>query len=153
MLHYFKSELGRTGVSIGEFTEALKRALANFGFDVVENPAPPTLQQEPEFLSPPASLSTAAAPCSEGSLIDIGKSSAEVGELGFYQVLRQDIRSRLQAAPPRVKYHGLRECAQGLCASKRWTSRCQRVSDEIVHFLRACLREHSDRPACLLQIQ
>lgn len=156
VLHYFKSELGRNDVSILEFTEALKRALSTFGFHVVEVPPTSTLQSKVIPQSPPITSGgpwVETVPCSEASLTEIGKSSCGVGELGFYQVLRQDMRLRLQEAPRRVRYHGLRECAQALCASKRWTIRCQRVSDEIVHFLRGCLREHSSSSACLLQIQ
>jgi hypothetical protein len=34
VLHYFKHELGRTSVSVAEFSSALEKVLRGFGFDV-----------------------------------------------------------------------------------------------------------------------
>lgn len=152
VVHYFRVELGRDVVRIDEFTLALKRVLKGFGFEVTETNA----TAEPVT---PAALSAFAATqitgdenCLEADLSRIEKASGHAGELSFYPILREDLRLRLRSAPKAVLYSGLRDCVKGLTASKRWNGRCQQVSDDIVHFLRACLERQPEHARCLLRI-
>lgn len=149
VLHYFRSELDQQEVSIQEFSAALRRVLKTFGFQVAEF--------EPGQASSPHTFALASGvppqpPLSSPSHpprsleIDLGsleQSSGAAGELQFYQLLKTDFQDRLKASPEIIVCHGLKTCAKNLCAARRWSERCQELSDNIVEFLRACLREHS----------
>lgn len=138
VLHYFRSELGQTDVSVKEFTAALRRALSGLGFDVKEGE-----------ISPSPSLQT-TSPRGEVDLASLEKSAGGGGELEFFQSLRADLLHRLQSSPEMIVYRGLRPCAKGLCAARRWSDRCQEVSDQIVEYLRACLRAQTPASQCVI---
>lgn len=149
VLHYFRSELDQQEVSIQEFASALRRVLKNFGFKVAECEAAPAAAPHafPATSStqpPPLSAQPSHAPRSvEIDLGSLEQSSGAAGELQFYQLLKTDFQERLNARPEIIVCHGLKSCAKNLCAARRWSERCQELSDNIVEFLRACLREHS----------
>src|SRR5437867_4504623 len=56
VLHYFKSELGRTTVTTAEFSQALERVLQGLGFDVqsqatVNSPSPRVIESDLRLLA------------------------------------------------------------------------------------------------------
>jgi hypothetical protein len=153
VLHYFKAELGRTSVSVAEFSTALRAALSKLGFKVTD-PATTPAGPSPAPLAAPAGMPVDAPPTAareeEADLDTLQQASGDAGELHFFQSLRADLTRRLQHMPSVIVYRGLRRCAQRLCASRRWTHRCQTTSDQIVDYLRACLQRAGAGGRCVL---
>ena len=120
VVHYFKNDLGKHTVSVGEFSEALERALRCFGFEV-----------------------TTCA--SENRHVPVGTDLREIVkgvedfELGFYTQLRAEFRRQALESSDIVRFSGLRGCVKQLAGAKRWGQRCEYFSDQIVAFLRECL--------------
>jgi hypothetical protein len=147
VLHYFREELGRTWVTLGEFSEALERVLRSFGLNVV---AAPALNPEApaEF---PASASEPKAP--DGA--DLGGLTGAVGEtseLIFFSQLRSTVRQQLETNTGCVCFKGLRRCAKRLVGAQRWCRRSARMSDQIVTFLRECLNAEAAGRDCALVV-
>lgn len=145
VVHYFRTELGRSEVSVGEFAAALRKVLHGFGFDVEEIGDIPSAEAAS---SSPAGGEPVALRRSDVDLAALERACGGAGELGFYQHLRSDLQDRLKASPELLVYRGLRDCTMRLCSSRRWSGRCQLLSEEILDYLRACLRGRS--PDCLL---
>ena len=137
VLYYFKTELGRTSVTIGEFTEALEKALRGLGLEI--NSA------TPEMVSPPRVL--------EYDLQHLAGESETAGfELIFFSRLRAELRLKLNQSPQVLRFRGLRGCVLQLSGAKRWSVRCQSLSDQIVDFLRTCLQTENERASCALVV-
>jgi hypothetical protein len=141
VLHYFKHELGRQSVSVGEFALALEKVLRSFGLSVyadhLEGPAenPPPLR------------------VAESNLNDLASNAASQGfELGFFPQLRQELKSKLDGSPHIVRFHGLRDCVKQLAGAGRWNRRCQSLDDQIVDFLRCCWETEAGRHSCTLMV-
>jgi hypothetical protein len=121
VLHYFKAELGRTTVSIEEFSKALEVALRGLGLKVNTAHAP-------------------AAPLRvvEADLNRLIRRADQGLELAFFPMLREELRHQLAKEPEVLRFRGLRGCVKRLVGSKRWSQRCQRLNDQIVEYLRKC---------------
>lgn len=146
VLHYFKAELGRTSVSVAEFSTALRSTLSKLGFTVTDPAGAATVPSPaPESITPGPSREE-----DQADLDTIQQNSGDAGELHFFQSLRADLTGRLEHMPRVIVYRGLRRCAQRLCASRRWTHRCQATSDQIVDYLRACLQRAGAEGRCVL---
>src|SRR5215472_11736738 len=87
VFHYFKHDLGRQMVTVGEFTEALERVLRGFGLPV------PPVEEEPE--SAPLTI--------EADLQQLARESGEGCELIFFPRLRAELRDRLRKEPRIVR--------------------------------------------------
>jgi hypothetical protein len=141
VLHYFKHELQRPSVSVGEFVQALEKVLRSFGLSVsadskLQPPAPP---------APPRVL--------ESSLKDLASSAAGEGfELLFFPQLRQELRRNLDQSPSVLRFHSLRDCVKQLAGAQRWCQRCQMLQDQIVDFLRSCWETDPARRSCALLV-
>ena len=133
VLHYFKEDLGRSTVTVGEFSRVLEEALRALG------------------IHPPK-----ATPGKKQVTLDLKKLAATAGEsfeLGFYPQLRQLLQHELGRKPEILRFHDLRSCVKQLLGAKRWTPRCQGLNDEIVKFLRDCLETEAAARSCQLQIR
>jgi hypothetical protein len=123
VVHYFKMELGRETVSVGEFSKALEKVLHGLGFTVTSSAS------------------------EEGEQMNIGYSDLEeilqhsdMGfELLFFQKLREEFQRQLSTSPDLLNFCGLRRCVKQLVGVKRWGRRCEFLSDEIVGYLRGCM--------------
>ena len=135
VLHYFKKELGRTSVSMAEFSQALEQALANLGFKIKSAPLQP-----------------APAAIVESDLLRLAFQSGNACELVFFSSLRQELRRQLELGPHVVRFRGLRICVKQLTGAKRWSPRCQTLNDQIVHYLRTCLRAENRGQSCALLV-
>jgi hypothetical protein len=133
VFHYFKHELGRHMITVGEFAAALEKVLR--GFEV--GAAPP---REPA--AKPAQV--------ESDLRRLVYESGNGGELFFFPRLRDELRHQLQQAPRTVRFRGLRGCVKQLAGARRWCARCRTLHEQIVDFLRGCLTVESDRKDCAL---
>jgi len=136
VLHYFKSDLGKTLVSVGEFAQALERVLRGLGFTVQTS-------------------DTGKDPGRVGDT-DLQRLASESGkgfELVFFPRLRQALRSQLDQGPALIRFRGLRGCVKQLTGAQRWTPRCQQLSDQIVGYVRHCLSLESGRQSCPVVVE
>ena len=117
VLHYFRHNLGRTEVTVAEFTEALARALKQLGFEI-QTPAVPC----------PAP----AARVTESDLRQLACESGKGFELAFFARLRAEVCERLDGVPQVVHFTGLRGCVKQLVGARRWSE------------LRSAASSHSD---------
>jgi hypothetical protein len=121
VLHYFKTDLGKTHVTVAEFSAALQRVLMGLGFNVTSSePAGP------------------AIPVAVADLRDLASANGDSFELGFFITLREELRRQLTASPAVVRFEGLHGCVKQILGAKRWNDRCQKLSDQIVDYLREC---------------
>jgi len=135
VLHYFKNELGRTTVSVGEFTLALERVLQGLGVNVqVKSPEPPAMR------------------IAESDLRRLACESGKGFELAFFPRLRAEIHRQLQESPRLLRFRGLRGCVKQITGARRWTTQCQRLNDQIVDYLRQCLGNQSAPAPCALLV-
>jgi|SRR5947209_393067 len=135
VLHYFKTELGRTSVTLAEFSMALEQALANLGLKAK--------------LTVPSSGSPRVA---EADLRRLAFQSGKGCELFFFLSLREELRRTLGRAPQVVCFRGLRVCVKQLTGARRWSRRCQSLNDQIVDYLRTCLSAEKGATACALVV-
>ena len=122
VFHYFKSELGRETVTMGEFAGALEKVLGGFA------------------LTARVAGETAARPkMAESDLFRLANESGEGGELFFFPRLRDELRQQLRHEPAMLRFRGLRGCVKQLVGARRWGLRCQGLEEQIVAYLRECL--------------
>ncbi|MGD0260233.1 MAG: hypothetical protein ABSD29_10475 [Verrucomicrobiota bacterium] len=126
VFHYFKHELGRQTVSLGEFAGALEKVLCGFAA---------TAQLSAESDSRPRVL--------EFDLCRLADDSGPGRELFFFPRLRAELQRRLRQAPRVLRFRGLRGCVKQLTGARRWSLRCQSLEGEIVAYLRQCLSVES----------
>jgi len=125
VLHYFKTELGKTTVTIGEFSTALEHALRALGLHVKSGEA---VDLKPE-VNPRVVRS---------DLLHLAGSVEPACELLFFRQLRLALEEVLEQSPDIVHFRGLRRCVKQLLHAKRWSPGCQELNDQIVDFLRNC---------------
>lgn len=121
VFHYFKTELGREAVTIGEFSMALEKALHHLGYSIHAHAA------------------SGEAAISDADLALLASEAGDSLELLFFPRLRDELRIRLRNSPRLVRFHGLRGCVKQLAGARRWTNRCEQLQDQIVEYLRGCL--------------
>jgi hypothetical protein len=123
---YFRNELGREHVSVEEFSCALQKVLRKLGYEVSGNHEEKT--------------DTAIT-----NLPELASSSGKGYELFFFQRLRRELKSQMKYEPQILRFQGLRTCVKQLAGRQRWCPRCERLSDQIVDFLRECFtKERAD---------
>jgi len=144
VLHYFKSEMGKTLVSVGEFAQALERVLRGLGY-TVRSADETSEESEPSARD--------EVPVAVSDLCELATVSGKAFELGFFPMLRDELRRHLDQDPNVVRFHGLRPCVKQLMGARRWSLRCQEMSDQIVEFLRRCLCNETVRPSCPLLVE
>jgi hypothetical protein len=137
VLHYFKTELQRDHVSVAEFSQALEKVLRSFGFNV-------SYEDDESKAFPRKHIV-------ESDLRDIASNAGTGCELFFFNQLREQMLAKLEADPDVVRFSGLKSCVKELVGVRRWTTRCQSLSDQIVEFLRCVLTsEHKDHDCALM---
>ena len=154
VLHYFKSELGREEVSVTEFSLALERILKGFGFQITY--LDKTAEEVGSSSKPPTGESSKVAKAArtivEADLVELASDFGPACELFFFQKLRENLKTKLAAAPDVVRFSGLRGCAKQLTGSRRWSHRCEEASDRIVGFLRESFTVDSGGHRCALVV-
>jgi hypothetical protein len=163
VLHYFKHELQRQSVSVGEFALALEKVLRSFGLSVSAEPKmqPPAQQSSETPLPLCAAGSCKSVPPGlakplrvlESNLKDLASNASSEGfELLFFPQLRQELKRNLEQSPNVLRFHSLRDCVKQLAGARRWSQRCQRLHDQIVDFLRSCWETEPARCSCALLV-
>jgi hypothetical protein len=135
VFHYFKHDLGKLTVTVGEFACAMETVLRGFNhaaFAVEKNgPGRRVL---------------------ESDLLQLASESGKGCELFFFPRLRDELRHQLQQTPQVMRFRGLRGCVKQLAGAQRWSLRCQALQDQIVEFLRECLSAEARPGACSLVV-
>ena len=136
VFHYYKHDLGRLTVTVGEFAGALESVLRGFGVHaqpVEKAPAPPNVLES-----------------------DLHRLASESGwgyELFFFPRLRDEMRQQLRQSPRVLRYRGLRGCVKQLAGARRWSRRCQTLHNQIVEYLRECLTAEARPGGCALMVE
>ena len=139
VFHYFKHELGRETITVGEFSGALEKVLSGFDFKVPAPSADPNdTPADPRVL--------------ESDLRRLARESGNGCELFFFHRLRDELRQQLQQSPQLVRFRGLRGCVKELAGARRWCARCRTLHDQIVDYLRNCLSAETHRKDCALLV-
>lgn len=136
VFHYFKTELAREAVTIGEFSLALEKALRHLGYNIQA--------REPD--------GNARQP-GDGDLMRLVKETSASLELFFFPRLRDELRFRLRHSPGTVRFHGLRHCVKHIAGARRWSNRCEQLQDEIVDYMRGCLCADTAQSDCQLVVE
>jgi hypothetical protein len=136
VFHYFKHELGRQTITVGEFACALEKVLRGFEFDAGPREKAPA---NPRIL--------------ESDLRRLAREAGAGCELIFFHRLRDELRCQLRQAPKMVRFRGLRGCVKHLAGARRWCSRCRTLHDQIVEYLRHCLTAEAARTDCALLVE
>ena len=137
VFHYFKNELGRQTVSVGEFAGALEKALRGF----TSPSKPPEPADAPDLEIP------------ESDLRKIAVESGKGCELFFFPRLRNELRAQLRQSPQTLRFRGLRNCVKQLAGAQRWCPRCRTLHIQIVAFLRDCLTAEVRQNSCTLLVK
>jgi hypothetical protein len=136
VFHYFKTELARDAVTIGEFSLALEKVLHHLGYAIHAH----------EPASAPDDIS-------QTDLARVLRDAGDGWELFFFPRLRAELRFRLRQSPRVMRFHGLRGCVKQLAGARRWSRRCERLQDQIVEFLRGCLTAEREQTECALVVE
>lgn len=138
VFHFFKYEMERKSVTVGEFAEALEKVLR--GFELSPQPAKAETQSVRQSVV-------------ESDLCLLANESGRGCELLFFPKLRDELRSRLAQSPQVVRFRGLRGCVKHLTGARRWSARCQNLKDQIVDFVRDCLSAESNPDSCAVVVE
>jgi hypothetical protein len=136
VFHYFKTELQRHTVTVGEFALALEKVLRGFGLTLYADEPPPLTQQ-----------------ILEADLGLLARESADSLELFFFPRLRDALRTQLRQSPQVLRFRGLRGCVKQLARAQRWSHRCDKMQEQIVEYLRGCLTAESNQTGCALVVE
>lgn len=136
VFHYFKQELRRDTVTVGEFALALEKVLRGLGFVIRAG----VLESRP-------------GGSGETDLGRLARESAHSLELFFYPRLRDELRAQLRQSPRLLRFRGLRGCVKQLAGARRWSGRCEKLQDQIVDYLRGCLTAETSRNHCALVVE
>ncbi len=136
VFHYFKHELGRATVTVGEFASALEKVLAGF---------------KSQCSAPSQAKSTGDV--LESDLTQLVEESGGGCELLFFPRLRQELRQQLRQEPRVLRFRGLRGCVKSLAGTERWTIRCRSLEEQIVTYVRKCLDSEIKPPEFALVME
>jgi hypothetical protein len=121
VFHYFKHDLGRQSVSMGEFAGALEKVLRGFALAAK---AVAKISSQPGL--------------AETDLRLLAQESGQGCELFFFPRLRDELRQQLRQGPRVLRFSGLRGAVKQLVGAQRWGARCQDLKEQIVGYLREC---------------
>ena len=136
VFHYFKIELAREAVTIGEFSLALEKALHHLGYTIRAHDS-----------------GTRPGDIGHTDLVRLVSDAGDSLELFFFPRLRDELRIQLRQSPRVVRFRGLRRCVKQIAGARRWSSRCEQLQDQIVEFLRQCMNQETDKPGCALVVE
>jgi hypothetical protein len=134
VFHYFKHELERESVTVGEFAGALEKVLRHLGFPLNSSDSTPrqTIETDLRLLA---------------------HESGDGLELFFFPRLRDELRAQLRQSPRLLRFRGLRGCVKQLAGARRWCSRCDQLREQIVEYLRGCLSAEPEPKECALLVE
>jgi hypothetical protein len=151
VFHYFKHDLGRVTVTVGEFAGALEKVLRGFGLtsEPIEDHSTGEDLAEGVF----AEENSGDRRVLKSDLRRLACESGKGFELFFFPRLRDELRQQLLLSPEVLHFRGLRSCVKQLTGARRWSRRCQSLQDQIVEFLRNCFTTEANQPNCALLVE
>jgi hypothetical protein len=152
VFHYFKHDLGRVTVTVGEFAGALEKVLRGFGLqsEADEQNGEQGYEDEQEDEHEKESPERRVL---KSDLRTLACESGKGFELFFFPRLRDELRQQLLQDPEVLHFRGLRSCVKQLTGARRWSPRCQTLQDQIVEFLRNCFTSEASQPSCALLVE
>jgi hypothetical protein len=147
VFHYFKHDLGRVTVTVGEFAGALEKVLRGFGLQSEAD------EQNGEHFDDFPATDAAQPRVLKSDLRTLACESGKGFELFFFPRLRDEMRAQLLQDPEVLHFRGLRSCVKQLTGARRWGPRCQTLQDQIVEFLRNCFTSEASQPNCALLVE
>jgi len=149
VFHYFKHDLGRVTVTVGEFAGALEKVLRGFGLQSEAD------EQNGEHADnfPTEEDISGERRVLKSDLRLLACESGKGFELFFFPRLRDELRQQLLQSPEVLHFRGLRSCVKQLTGARRWSPRCQSLQDQIVEFLRNCFTTEASQPNCALLVE
>ena len=148
VFHYFKHDLKRVTVTVGEFAGALEKVLRGFGLQSEAD------EQNGEKLEVWDDNASRAEPrVLKSDLRMLACESGKGFELFFFSRLRDELRQQLLQDPEVLHFRGLRSCVKQLTGARRWGPRCQTLQDQIVEYLRNCFTSEANQPNCALLVE
>jgi hypothetical protein len=156
VFHYFKHDLGRVTVTVGEFAGALEKVLRGFGLqsesDEQNGEHVHKIDDEDDEEKEHEGVS-AARRVLKSDLRLLACESGKGFELFFFPRLRDELRAQLLQDPEVLHFRGLRSCVKQLTGARRWSPRCQTLQDQIVEYLRNCFTTEANQPNCALLVE
>jgi len=136
VFHYFKVELERETVTVGEFAGALEKVLRGLGLTIRAG-----------------ELEARSQEIIETDLGLFAQESADSLELFFFPKLRNELRQQLRQSPRVLRFRGLRGCVKQLAGARRWSARCEKMQEQVVEYLRGCLTAEPEQNECALVVE
>lgn len=127
---YLKDEYPSSIISVPELETIVKKSLTAIGY--------PEVASHFNILPPRVSI----------YLPDIANEASF--ELLFFSLLKEKLEEANTLLVRGVKLEGLRSCVKILGRTRRWQTRCQRLSEEIVIYSRKFLHSHPETPKDLM---
>ena len=149
VFHYFKNDLKRVTVTVGEFAGALEKVLRGFGLRSEADEQ--NGEHAEEFPAEEDSFPERRVLKSDLRLLAC--ESGKGFELFFFPRLRDEMRQQLLLGPEVLHFRGLRSCVKQLTGARRWSPRCQTLQDQIVEYLRNCFTSEANQPNCALLVE
>jgi hypothetical protein len=151
VFHYFKHDLGRVTVTVGEFAGALEKVLRGFGLQSEADEQ--NGEHVQDFSKDEDATETEKRRVLKSDLRLLACESGKGFELFFFPRLRDELRQQLLQEPEVLHFRGLRSCVKQLTGARRWSPRCQTLQDQIVEFLRNCFTSEASQPNCALLVE
>jgi hypothetical protein len=120
VLHYLSHDFRRTKIERETLELILRRSLTGIGC--------PAIARHFELISSAPSINLATL------------AQQAPFEILFFQQLASLVDEKVSSLASALRLEGLRSCVLSLTGSSSWRNSCQRLSDEIVHFIRARAR-------------
>ena len=141
VFHYFKIEMSRETVTVGEFATSA--------------PGKSVARARPHTFCGTGGVEVGGVtdPGNRPGLLPIALESSDNLELFFVPRLRNELRAKLRLSPRVVHFRGLRGCAKRLAGAQRWSARCEKMQEQIVGYLRECLVAEPEQKECALVVE
>ncbi len=78
------------------------------------------------------------------SLLEVAEAAGAGYELAFFDGLEKRIHALVRTGTDSLQLFGLQACVKHLCGARMWTRACERLSEEVVCFIREKLAADSE---------
>lgn len=152
VIHYIKTDLKVNAIPAEEFSTLLEAVLEGFGYKVKTKVKNGCANADNKGESSKSRIER------ETEIVNLQEIAEEAGsgyELFFFERLRHIVYKNLKRRPKLLYIHGLRSCVKQLVGARKWSPQCQRLSEDIVYFVRNQFQsaDHKDVNECTLLIK
>jgi hypothetical protein len=135
VMHYYKYDLRREAVTLQEFIKTLQVVLRGLGLEWPTSPTSPSI-----------------VPVIEFDLSEFIEAAGQPLELALFPRLRKGLKNRLDRTPELLRVRGVRRLVKHLIGTQRWNSRCGHLRDQIISYLRQCLKAEAGASSCPMMV-